>query len=450
MAGHAVVVPYPARGHVNPMMQLATKLASHGISVTFVLTESWHKIMTKAMDNDFSHAQKLGLDIRAAIIPDCVVGESERWGNMTNFFLSLSNMETHVSELITNLKSSGTAPSCIVADTFLRWAVPLAKRHNLLSIALWPMSVTTFSIFYHIDLVGLQVCIDCIPGVPSIQRAELPHEILSASPLSNEIAKCLMDVREANWVVGNSFYDLDCSAVEAMINRTPVQCVGPLLIMPSQAHCHDGKDDSQCSQWLDSKPARSVIYVSFGSFIQVSRAQVREIAMGLMQSRCYFVWALRPDKEASHVSEMLPTGFLETSKEQGLVSSWFNQVDILKHPSVGGFFSHCGWNAVMESISAGVPILGFPLALDQFVNCKRVVEEWKFGMRVRSREDENRVIAAQEISKRVVVFMEGEENVRFRGAVERLKELAREEVINGGSATNLKLISDRLKAPQCP
>ncbi|GLJ20513.1 hypothetical protein SUGI_0373360 [Cryptomeria japonica] len=313
MAAHAVLVPFPGRGHINPMMHLARKLASHEISVTFVLTEYWHKIITEAEDDDFSHAQKLGLDIQAALITDCMVA-----GNMADFFLSLSNMETHVSELLTNLKSSGTTPSCIVYDTFLRWAVPLAKRHALLSVALWPTSVTNFSIMYHSDLVGLQDCIDYIPGVPSLKPADLPSSILSPSPVSNEILQSIIDARDADWVVGNSFYALECKAIDALLHKTTVQSVGPFNI-PS-AHWGDGKGVSQCREWLDSKPARSVIYVSFGSFVQVPRAQIREIAMGFMQSGYCFVWALRPDIEASHVWEMLPAGYLEQCKEQGLVA----------------------------------------------------------------------------------------------------------------------------------
>ncbi|GLJ20504.1 hypothetical protein SUGI_0373240 [Cryptomeria japonica] len=449
MAGHAIVVPYPGRGHINPMMHLARKLASHGISATFVLTESWHKIVTEAEDDVFSHAQKLGLDIQAALIPDCVVGGSKRWGNMADFFLSLSNMEIHVNELITNLKRSGTATSCIVADTFLRWAVPLAKRHNLLSVALWPMSVTTFSIFYHSDLVGLQGRIDYIPGMPPLTPADLPSALYaSPSPVTDEIAQCFINVREADWVVGNSFYALDCKAIDALLHKTPVQSVGPLN-MPS-VHWGDEKGASQCSQWLDSKPAQSVIYVSFGSFVEVSRAQVREIAMGLMQSGYCFVWALRPDKEASHVWEMLPAGYLEQCKEQGLVAPWFRQGEILSHPSVGGFFSHCGWNSIMESVSEGIPILGFPIGMDQFTNCKLVVDEWKFGLRGRSREDKNRIIEAEEIARKVKVLMEGEESLRLRGTVKRFRELAQEEVTNGLSATNLKLLADKLKAVKCP
>ncbi|GLJ20517.1 hypothetical protein SUGI_0373430 [Cryptomeria japonica] len=120
--------------------------------------------------------------------------------------------------------------------------------------------------------------------------------------------------------------------------------------------------DKECSEWLDSKPARSVIYVSLGSVHNAARTQVREMADGLMKSGCYFLWALRPDKEASHFSEMLPPGFIDECEGRGLIAAWFRQAEVLRHLAVGEFLSHCGWNAVIESVSAGVPMLGFPLA----------------------------------------------------------------------------------------
>ncbi|GLJ20507.1 hypothetical protein SUGI_0373290 [Cryptomeria japonica] len=436
MAAHAVVVPYPGRGHVNPMMQFALKLASHGIPVTVVVTKSWHKILTQADQNPFTHVP----EIRAAVIPDCVVGESERWANMEAFLQSLSNMEAHVAQLLTNLNLSGTPATCIVADVFLKWVVPFAKRQALRSVLMCPMSVTSFSVFYHLQF-GIQGWKDFIARSPPLQQTDLPADCMPPSPLGNFLAEGIANTRQSDWIVANSLYALDCNAVEAQRQKTPVQCVGP-FIMGSSSQL-----DTHCSEWLDSKPAGSVIYVSFGSFMTVARDQIREIATGLMKSGCYFLWALRPDKEASHFSEMLPTGFLEECKGQGLIAAWFMQAEVLKHPAVGGFMSHCGWNAVMESVSAGVPMLGFPLTVDQFMNCRMMLEEWKFGLGLKNAEDGNRVIRGGEIESKVKMLMKGEEGVSARRAAERFRGVAEEEVSKGGrSAINLEILVNRLKA----
>ncbi|GLJ20505.1 hypothetical protein SUGI_0373270 [Cryptomeria japonica] len=78
----------------------------------------------------------------------------------------------------------------------------------------------------------------------------------------------------------------------------------------------------------------------------------------------------------------------------------------------------------MESVSAGVPMLGFPLAGDQFSNCRMMVEEWKFGLGLKNAEDGNRVISAEEIKSKVKMLMEGEEGVSARRAAERFRDAA--------------------------
>ncbi|GLJ20511.1 hypothetical protein SUGI_0373340 [Cryptomeria japonica] len=159
----------------------------------------------------------------------------------------------------------------------------------------------------------------------------------------------------------------------------------------------------------------------------MERSRVREIADGLMKSGCYFLWALRPDKEADDVSEMLPIGDLKECEGRGVVAPLFRLVEALKHPVVGGFLSHRGWNAVMESVSAGVPMLGFPLVADQVFNCRFMVEEWKFGLGLKNTEDGKRIISPEEIESKVKMLMEGEEGVRVRRTAERFRAMAEEE-----------------------
>jgi hypothetical protein len=53
-------------------------------------------------------------------------------------------------------------------------------------------------------------------------------------------------------------------------------------------------------------------------------------------------------------------------------SGWAPQMQILKHLATGGFLSHCGWNSILETVCAGVPILAWPAAAEQHLNVRSV------------------------------------------------------------------------------
>lgn len=66
------------------------------------------------------------------------------------------------------------------------------------------------------------------------------------------------------------------------------------------------------------------------------------------------------------------------------IGKWLPQDDILAHPNLRLFISHCGAGSVSEARYHGVPILAMPLFADQFTNAKSIVSEgWsiqiKFG-----------------------------------------------------------------------
>lgn len=61
--------------------------------------------------------------------------------------------------------------------------------------------------------------------------------------------------------------------------------------------------------------------------------------------------------------------------ENVLVSKWLPQTDILAHPNIKLFISHCGLGGMVESKFLGIPVLAFPLFADQFTNAKEAVQE---------------------------------------------------------------------------
>jgi len=184
-----------------------------------------------------------------------------------------------------------------------------------------------------------------------------------------------------------------------------------------------------CLKWLDSKPPKSVLYVSFGSMAPLGEDQMEELANGLKRMKSNFLWVVRESEE-----KKLPRNFLQDVgiADQGLVVKWCNQLQVLSHGSVGCFMTHCGWNSTLEALSLGVPMVVMPQWTDQPTNATFIVEVWKVGLRVRA--NERRVVTGEEIESCVNDIMEGERGEVIRKNSLRWKKMAREAVDEGGSS----------------
>ncbi|MBA0677840.1 hypothetical protein Goari_019227 [Gossypium aridum] len=62
-----------------------------------------------------------------------------------------------------------------------------------------------------------------------------------------------------------------------------------------------------------------------------------------------FLWIVRPDIMMGD-SAILDEKFLEKIKDRGLITSWYNQYEVLSHLSIGVFLTQCGWNSTLEAI----------------------------------------------------------------------------------------------------
>ncbi|GAV72729.1 UDPGT domain-containing protein, partial [Cephalotus follicularis] len=188
-------------------------------------------------------------------------------------------------------------------------------------------------------------------------------------------------------IMVNTVETLEQRALKAILHgestsgdpAAPIYCIGPLIVASEGS----GKDKHECLNWLDKQPSRRVLFLSFGSLGKFSTEQLKEMALGLERSRVRFLWAVRnpPQEddplrklEAAGVGEpsleyLLPEGFIDRTKDQGLVAKdWVPQVPVLSHDSVGGFVTNCGWNSAMECLREGVPMLAWPSYAVQSIN----------------------------------------------------------------------------------
>ena len=119
------------------------------------------------------------------------------------------------------------------------------------------------------------------------------------------------------------------------------------------------KEDYTCITWLDKQATNSVLYVSLGSIASWNEKELTEVAFGLANSGQYFLWVIRPGivGDISEWLQSLPEDVKLAVNEKGCIVKWASEREVLAHRAVGGFWGHCGWNSMLESLCEGVPMI---------------------------------------------------------------------------------------------
>jgi pathogen-inducible salicylic acid glucosyltransferase len=186
-------------------------------------------------------------------------------------------------------------------------------------------------------------------------------------------------------------------------------------------------DTDACMKWLNGRSKGSVVYVSFGSFVDFEVEQIEEIAWGLRMSNRCFLWVVRESEE-----EKLPKNFVEETYEKGLVVRWCPQLKVLAHEAVGCFVTHCGWNSTLEALSFGVPMVAVPYCSDQTTNAKYVMDVWKMGLKAPA--DEKEIVRREAAEHCIKEIMEEERGKEIKKNALNWRKLAKEAVEEGGSS----------------
>uniref|UniRef100_J3MKQ1 UDP-glycosyltransferases domain-containing protein n=1 Tax=Oryza brachyantha TaxID=4533 RepID=J3MKQ1_ORYBR len=261
---------------------------------------------------------------------------------------------------------------------------------------------------------------------------------------------------ESSGIILNTFEWLETRAVHALKDglcvprgraTPPVYCVGPLV----SGGGGGGATEHECLRWLDAQPDQAVVFLSFGSRGTFPKKQLDEIAAGLERSGQRFLWVVRSPTVAINDSNgedgalagapplepdldaLLPAGFLERTEGRGLVvRSWAPQVEVLRHRATGTFVTHCGWNSTLEAVTAGVPLLCWPLYAEQRLNKVLIVEGMELGAEIEGYDEET--VAAEEVEAKVRWVMESDGGHALRRRAAAAKDAAARALEEGGTS----------------
>ncbi|KAJ0843869.1 putative 7-deoxyloganetin glucosyltransferase [Helianthus annuus] len=139
---HVLIMPYPAQGHVIPIMELAHYLVKEGVKVTFINTEVTHKLVTSNWLNE----DGFGDLMQMVSIPDGLEPWEDR-SDLCKLTLSmLQTMPSKLEQLIQTInKEESNKITCVIADGCMGWAVGVVKKMGIRNAAFWSASVATLT-----------------------------------------------------------------------------------------------------------------------------------------------------------------------------------------------------------------------------------------------------------------------------------------------------------------
>ncbi|KAG6603998.1 UDP-glycosyltransferase 72E1, partial [Cucurbita argyrosperma subsp. sororia] len=450
---HVALLVSPGMGHLIPFLELADRLVlQHNLQTTLFVVNTDSSSAADALLLQKSSAVNIVPIRHSSSSLDPTVPVVDRIKAM------MTASYPHVRSYIAAVEPR---PVALIVDLFGTEAIAMAHELGMLGFVFMPTSAWFLSLFFFFPCMDKQM-LDAhaynhepvrIPGCSSVRFEDTIEGLeVSLEEVHEEFRRVARELGMADGILANTWQDLEPTTLKALneagtlsngkVNKVPIYPIGPL------ARRGEPNLESEVLSWLDRQPDESVIYISFGSGGTLCEEQITELAWGLELSQQRFVWVIRPaagtdpmgafftvetESTEKTSTEYLPEGFLKRTEEVGLVvPMWGPQAEILRHRSVRGFVTHCGWNSSIESMVNGVAMVTWPLYAEQKMNAVMLTEE--VGVAVRGRAEG--VVGRAEIERWVRRIMVDEEGRGIRERVKAVKNSGEKAVCKGGSSYN--------------
>ncbi|XP_068314608.1 UDP-glycosyltransferase 76F1-like [Pyrus communis] len=408
-----ILFPLPFQGHINPMLELANILHSKGFSIAIIHTN--FNSLNPSTRNPYFTYHSIPVDL------------TETEVSLKDFTVLLSILNAKCvepfRECLAGLLSDKDPIACLISDPFFDFTGSVAESFKLPRIMLSTGSAASFAVYAAFPLLKEK-------GYLPIQDSRLEEPVMELSPIKFKdlpmmpncdpedyyqlITNVANEPKASHGFICNTFEDLEGHALATIHQEyypnIPIFSLGPFhKCGPTTSSSSTSllAQDQRCISWLNTQAPKSVAYVSFGSVAKIDQAKFLEIAWGLANSGQPFLWGIRPGLvEELDWLKVLPNGFLEALNEKAHIVKWSPQKEVLAHPAVGVFWTHCGWNSILESICEGVPMICTPCFSEQMLNARYVSDVWKVGLQLEhgiGRGEVERTI------RRLMVEKEGEE-----------------------------------------
>ncbi|XP_071725353.1 kaempferol 3-O-beta-D-galactosyltransferase-like [Rutidosis leptorrhynchoides] len=440
---HVAVYTFPFSSHPSLLLTLVNRLASAAPTVVFSFFNT--KQSNQKLLSEVNHDNIRLYDVSDGIPKDYVfVGKPQE---DINLFLQVAEDEFRNGLKVAE-NDFGLKISCLVVDAFFWFCADIADELNIPWVAFWTAGACSLSSHFYTDLIREKHAqfkgpddeiFDLIPGLSAVRLSDLPGGIIYGnlkSPFSIMVHKMGQTLARATAVPLNSFQELDpditkdlCSKFKNFLN------IGPFNFISKQIS-RSITDEFSCIPWLETQKPSTVAYICFGTVFKPPPHELVALAEALEETKTPFLWSINNES-----TKHFPKGFLKRASDNGngKVVPWAPQVLVLEHFATGVFITHGGWNSVLESIGAGVPMICRPFVGDQQINTCMVERVWGIGMKIEGGSfTKNGTCYALENGLLVDGLLK-----MWKKKIEVLKDVAHKAVEpNGSSDKNFKTLVD--------
>ncbi|KAJ9548403.1 LOW QUALITY PROTEIN: hypothetical protein OSB04_020946 [Centaurea solstitialis] len=444
---HVAVFAFPFSSHPPLLLTLVRRLASASPTVVFSFFNTAKS--NRSLFSDFSCPNIRPYDVSDGVPQGYVFLGNPEEG--VNLFLAVAEEELRKGVKVAEA-DIGLKVGCLVVDAFFWFSGDMAEEMNIPWVAFWTAGACSLSAHFYTDLIrsrSSQVLkgslatpdedeiVDFIPGFSAIRLSDLPGAVLFGdleSPFSTMLHKMGRAIAKATAVPINSFEQLDPELTKNLSSElNNFLNIGPFHLITSKQNPPIKVDEFSCISWLESRSQDQ--WPTF-PLAQPPPHELVAIAEALEKSKTPFLWSTNNDSK-----KHFPEGFLERTTANGIgkVVPWAPQVQVLEHIAIGVFVTHAGWNSVLESVGAGVPMICRPFLGDQQINTWMIEKVWGIGVRIEGgRFTKHGTLSAFE----QLLSKDGSPK-KFKERTEALKELANVAVQpNESSDHNFKTLVD--------